>query len=100
VGKSQRLGQVAPGADLVAKKMFGHSHHALAEQPIVQIAISRRQIMESLRKRQRGAVSAAASVVEMQTRESAQLTIGVAQSFRDLERLRERSPHFGRMGCR
>ena len=30
----QHLLEMAPGTDLVTKKMFGPAHHALAEQPI------------------------------------------------------------------
>ena len=63
---SQHMLQMAPRTDLVAKKMFGHAHHALAEQLIVQVRPARCQIMEPLRKWQRNTVSTAPGVIEIQ----------------------------------
>jgi hypothetical protein len=37
--------QMAPGADVVAKVMFSHAHHAFAEQPIILVPPIRCQII-------------------------------------------------------
>ena len=96
----QHLLEMAPRTDLVAKKMFGHAHHALAEQPIARVRPTRCQIMELLRKWQRSTVSTAPGVIEIQAPESAQLVLGVAKALRDVECLRERRAHLGSLRCR
>src|ERR1700692_482278 len=91
---------MAPGADLIAEKMLGSADHALAQEERVRIQRARCQIMEFLRGLQRSAVSTARVVAEMQAVKRAQLVLRVAKACRDLELLRERSAHLGRLGRR
>src|SRR5258708_17957040 len=97
---SQHLLQMTPRTDLVAKKMFGHAHHALAEQLIARVRPPRCQIMELLRKWQRSTVSIAPGVIEIQAPESAQLILRVAKALRNVECLGERLAHLRSFGCR
>src|SRR5258708_5505161 len=92
--------EMAPCADLVAKKMFGRAHHALAVQPIARIRATRCQIVELLRKLQRSTMSTAPGVIEIQTPEGAQLVFGVTKAPRDVECLREGRAYLGSLGCR
>jgi len=82
---SQHLPQMAPRADLVAKKMLGQPHDVLAEQLSAQIRPGRCQIMEPLRKWQRSTVSTARGMEKIQASESAQLVLGVAKALRNVE---------------
>jgi hypothetical protein len=77
--------QMAPRTDLVAKKVFGHAHHTLTEQLIVQVRPTHCQIMEPLRKWQRNTVWTASGVVEIQAAKGTQLILGVAKALCDLE---------------
>src|SRR5260370_15390489 len=92
---SQHLLQMTPRTDLVANKMFGHAHHTLAEQLIVQVRPAHCQIMEPLRKWQRNTVWTASGVIEIQAPKGAQLILGVSKALRDLECLRQRRAHLG-----
>ena len=67
---SQHLLQMTPRTDLVAKKMFGHAHHTLAEQLIARVRPRppRYKIMEPLHKWQRSTVSIARGVIEKRRR--------------------------------
>src|SRR5213078_2176146 len=75
---------------LVAKKMFGQAQDVFAEQLSAKVRPARCQIMESLRKWQRGAVSTARGMKEIQAPESLQLVLGVVEALREGECIRER----------
>src|SRR5712671_3141670 len=92
--------QMATRADLVAKKMLGVAHHALAEQPIVLVRSGCCQIMEPLSKSQRRTMSTGLSMIGMKPSESAQLVLGIAKALRNIERLGERGALLENIGCR
>jgi hypothetical protein len=56
--------------------------------------------MELLGTLQCRTVSTAAGVSEVQAMESAQLVLGIAKAFRDIEYLRKRRAHLGSLSCR
>src|SRR5258708_25605295 len=97
---SQHLLQITPRAGLVAKKMFGQTHHALAEQSVARIRPAQSEFVEPLRKLQRSTVSIARGVKEIQAPESAQLILDVAKALRNVECLRKRLAHLRSYGCR
>jgi hypothetical protein len=75
----QHLLQAASRTHLIADIVLGYSHQVLTEQPIVQIWLTHRQVMKSLRKWQRRAEPAAPGVVNIQTSQGAELVIAVAE---------------------